>query len=94
MLAGKIGGAASTVTVGILVPTAAVAALTIPPSAVKRLASPLLRAQPDVLGTRALAKRLWRAQTAAGGVAADIVRRRVEEDEPAPVAAPAAAAGD
>jgi hypothetical protein len=74
LLTGKIGGIASTVTVGILVPTAAVGALVLPPSAVKRLAAPLMRAQPDVLGAKALARQLWRARAGGGALLADVVR--------------------
>lgn len=96
LLTGKLGGMASTVTVGILVPTAAVGALVVPPSAVKRLAAPLMRAEPDVLGARALAKQLWRARPSAGAAIADVVHRRhrYEEQESASAVLGAAAQAD
>ena len=66
LLAGKFGAVASTVTAGVIVPASAVVALSIPPSAVKRLASPLWKAQPAVFGVTDFARELTSAAGALG----------------------------
>ena len=58
LLGGKLGGIASTVTAGVLVPASAVAVLAMPPSVVKRIAAPVWKAKAEVFGVSDFAREL------------------------------------
>ena len=58
LVGGKLGGIASAVTAGVLVPASAVAVLAMPPSVVKRIASPVWKAKAEVFGVSDFAREL------------------------------------